>query len=153
MRPHRESAERHARQREKVVASLRGAKPVPQGRLRPGVVAYAQVPFADGSGWKSRPVVIVSTGGREVTVRPITTARQWKPGSNPTHVAVHDWERAGLSRPSAVSSRTVVLDRMAVTGLVGELSDGDRAAVLKAPARQPDVSGRTSSNRDSASSA
>ena len=134
MRPHRETAERHARQREKVVVSLRGAKPVAQRQLRPGVVAYAQVPFADGSGWKSRPVVVISTQGREIKVRPITTAKQWKAGPNPTIVPINDWERAGLSRPSAVSSRTVTLDRMAVTGLVGELSVPDREAVLAAPA-------------------
>lgn len=133
MRPRRHADEPRntaGRQREKVVATLRAAKPVPQRMLARGVIAYAQVPFADGTGWKSRPVVVVGVRGREVAVRPITTARRWKVAPNPAYVAIDEWEEAGLSRPSAVAPRTVTLDRMAVTGIVGRLSEADRAAVL-----------------------
>jgi hypothetical protein len=128
MRPHRDEVERQARQREKVATTLRGAKPVATRQLKPGTVAYAQVPFADGTGWKSRPAVIVSVRGREVVVRPITTRREWKPRTA-VSVPLRDWEAAGLSRPSQVSPLSVALDRMAVTGIVGRLSDVDLTAV------------------------
>jgi hypothetical protein len=131
MRAHRGVAGRQTRQREKVVVSLRGAKPVAQRQLVPGAVAYAQVPFADGTGWKSRPAVVVAVRGREVTVRPITTDRRWKTRSDLRYVFIDDWESAGLNRPSAVCPRQVTLDRMAITGLVGCLSESDRDTVLR----------------------
>ena len=136
MRPHREADERQARQREKVATTLRGAKAIPARQLKPGVVAYAQVPFADGTGWKSRPAVVVSVQGREVVVRPITTRREWKIRSA-LSVPLRDWEKAGLSRPSEVAPLSVVLDRMEVTGIVGRLTDADLAAVRNGPPPAP----------------
>ena len=61
-------------------------------------------------------------------MRPITTRREWKPRTA-VSVPLRDWEAAGLSRPSQVSPLSVALDRMAVTGIVGRLSDVDLTAV------------------------
>src|SRR5436309_3562480 len=49
-------------------------KPVAKSRLRPGVVVWAHVPYVEQEGWKTRPAVVVSVDGRNVSLFPGSSA-------------------------------------------------------------------------------
>jgi hypothetical protein len=77
--------------------------------------------------------VVVETQGENVSIRPLTSLKLWRDPEvrrDRRTVVLRDWERAGLSRPSAVAPRTVVLERIEVTGVIGRLSDDDLALVI-----------------------
>ena len=98
-------------------------RPVAATALVRGAVVWAQVPFRDGDGWKTRPAVVVRTVGRDVTVLPLgSSARAWR---TPGVVAIRRWVEAGLSRPCVVRGAPVTIDRMEVLDIVGHLHDDD----------------------------
>jgi len=112
-------------------------------RLRPGVVVWAHVTFADGTGEKTRPAVVVGTRGREVVVHPVTSSSR-RHGFPQRYVELEDLAAAGVTRPCAVSVIEVVIDRIEVISVVGALSDVDGSAVFPAgpePADRPLPSG------------
>lgn len=109
--------------------NLTGVSPVPLGRLEPGVVVWAHVPFADMTAEKSRPAVVVCRRGRDVTLRPITSSTRRFVLRD--HIEVIDLEAAGLGRRSAVLEREVTVDRIEITSICGELSEADRARALR----------------------
>ena len=97
----------------------------------PGTVILARVPFANGSGAKRRPVVLVGNpsywrGDHSALVCPVTTARP-----RIADVPV-DWQTAGLVRPSCVRPRPLVLPKAELGWRVGALTAGDLEALKDA---------------------
>ncbi|MFI7607607.1 type II toxin-antitoxin system PemK/MazF family toxin [Micromonospora sp. NPDC049366] len=94
----------------------RAADDVPAGLPQPGEIWWADVPYADGSGSKVRPCLVLRAGGRGADVLKITSqdksgrddhvpipTRDWDPG------AEHD-SYLDLSEPIRVA-RTAFQDR------------------------------------------
>lgn len=105
--------------------ALGAVRPVSAARLTVGTVVYAHLPHAEGPDSDARPAVIVSVDGRSLSVYRILTYRPWQRPVAPVLV-IEEWEQAGLSRPSRLDRRTVVIDVVAVNAIVGELAEGDR---------------------------
>jgi hypothetical protein len=103
----------------------RALRPVARGVLRPGVVLRAWVPFADGAGYKCRPVVVIAVTAREVDVFPVTSRlRRFHDGRRGYVLTTP--EAAGLRDASAVVWRPTRLARADLLGTVGELTGLDR---------------------------
>jgi hypothetical protein len=95
--------------------------------LKPGRVVRAEVPYADGTGRKMRPAVVVAVHGRTVELIAITSKRVRSAGD----VVVADLEVAGLHKDSvARTGRLIIVDRVAVVAELGFLSDRDMSTVL-----------------------
>jgi len=109
--------------------SLSTVKPVALNRLQPGVVVWAHIAFEDGTGEKTRPAVVVRAGSREVVVRAVTSAVSRFRFPH-LHIELADLTAAGVTRPCAVKTTEVEVDRIDILHVVGELSDDDRAAVF-----------------------
>ena len=96
--------------------------------LQPGTVVRADIPFADGTGRKVRPSVVVSASRLAVELIPCTSSPRATKGSD---VAINDLPAAGLHKPTrARTGRTVSVDRVAVVQVLGRLSSADLVAVL-----------------------
>ncbi len=102
--------------------------PVPMNRLVSGTVVWAHVEFRDGTGEKTRPVVVVAVDGRRVTVLPCTTSPRRRRLRG--HVELVDLRDAGLTRATGVARNPVTIDRIELLGICGSLSERDRAEVL-----------------------
>lgn len=94
----------------------------------PGTVALARVPFANGSGAKRRPVVLVGNpsywaADHSALVCPVTTA--------PPRIAdvPVNWQAAGLLRRSCVRPRPIVLSKGELGWRVGALAAEDLEAL------------------------
>jgi hypothetical protein len=107
-------------------------RPVPLSALRPGAVVWADTPFRDVNSSKGRPAVIVAATGSNVTVLPVTTSMR-RLRSPADYHEVTNLATAGLSRPSGVHKRHVVLDRSAVSGVLGSLATTDYEQVFGVP--------------------
>lgn len=86
-----------------------------------GCVLLAHVPFADGSGFKVRPVIVVGFAGRSIAVRPCTS----QVSSHPWLPRLADLDTAGLARGTAVRPEVVLLETSDVLTTLGHLSDDD----------------------------
>ena len=96
-----------------------------------GAVVLVRFVFADETGWKRRPAVVVSTeryhaGRREVLVAAIT--------SNVGRLLVGDhlieaWRQAGLPLPSVVTGILRTVKRDMIDDKLGMLGGDDLAAV------------------------
>ena len=96
-----------------------------------GTIALVRFVFADETGAKQRPVLILSTkpyhaGRREVVVAAIT--------SNVGRLLVGDhkikgWRQAGLPLPSVVTGILRTIKRDMIVGTLGTLSASDLKAV------------------------
>jgi hypothetical protein len=84
-------------------------------------VLLAHVPFADGTGFKVRPVVVLRLDGRTLVVRPCTS----QVGRYPHLPQVQDLDSAGLPRASAIRSEVLRLETEDVLKALGRLSDED----------------------------
>lgn len=100
------------------------ARPVPRNVLTPGAVCWARVEYADGSGAKVRPVVVLAANRFEVTVLPVTT----RPG--PARRRILDLAAAGLRSSGWIRGDQLTLDRTNLRSLTGHLSDADRLRLL-----------------------
>lgn len=100
---------------------------VPRHRIVAGAVLLARVAYEEVSDYKIRPVVVVSSDGDQVSVRPCTTSPQGmrRAGS----VTLADLEEAGLLRPTAVLARVIVLPLTDLVALEGCLSARDLSRV------------------------
>jgi hypothetical protein len=103
-------------------------RPVPINAIRQGVVVWADVPFADGTGSKGRPAVVIDASGSTVTLQPVTSSLSrrrcpWR------YLELSGWDEAGLSRPCAVQQRRVQVDRV-VTEILGVLNPYDHSMVF-----------------------
>jgi mRNA interferase MazF len=75
------------------------------GSYRFGDIVYVLFPFSDHSGAKERPAVVISSPKfnqlkPEIILLPITS--QLKHGDTYGTVAIGDWQRAGLAKPSVI---------------------------------------------------
>ena len=96
--------------------------------LKPGVVVRAEIPYADGTGRKVRPSIVVSAGSRFVELMPCTSSPR---ATRRFDVAIHDLASAGLLKATkARTDRTVQVDRVAVIQVLGRLSAADRGAIF-----------------------
>jgi hypothetical protein len=85
---------------------------------------WADIPFFDCAGTKGRPVVVVNVSGCAVTVLPVTTSLR-RVGRPAVYQEVTSLSEAGLSRPSGVHKRPVVIDRSRVSTVLGRLGTAD----------------------------
>jgi hypothetical protein len=106
------------------VVPLSIVKPVPLNRLTTGTVVWAHIPFADGTGQKSRPAVVAKTKGRDITVLPGTTSNKrfrFETG----YQEVGDLESAGLHRPTGINRIAITVDRSEIISICGRLAEED----------------------------
>jgi hypothetical protein len=124
--PHAELRRLNAR-----IRSWNNPRPIPINALRPGVVVWAEIPFADDDAQsKGRPSVVIDVRDGVVEVLPITSssARLRRPTVD---VELTGWEQAGLSRPSAARRTVVRVARCKVSEILGELTLDDAQIVLR----------------------
>ena len=102
--------------------NLSVVKMVPRNRLMPGTVVWAHVPFDDVEDSKTRPAVVVAVRGRDVELLPVTSSesRYRYPHA---YFEIDDPSTVGLDRRCAIRRRPVVVDRIDLLGVVGELDD------------------------------
>lgn len=117
----RRQAHEKLRQTEKFLRELRGASPVPAAHLRTGQLVRARIPYADGTGEKVRPGVVIGCDGRSVRVVPVTTKR------HRSKIAVEI--DAGTGRRSWALPAIVTIDRIDVVSWMGALGDDDHRKV------------------------
>jgi hypothetical protein len=104
-------------------------RPVPINAFREGVVVWADIPFADGTGSKGRPAVVVDASGSAVTLLPVTSSPSRRHFPR-LYVELSDWDEAGLNRPCAVQQRLVRVDRSSVSEILGKLDPYDHSVVF-----------------------
>jgi hypothetical protein len=113
-------------------ASLFAAKPVAKGRLGPGTVVWARVPYEEADDWKTRPAVIMMVAGRRVTLLPGTTSTsRWRFPDK--YVEVANPVECGLTRPTGFRRQAVTVDIIEVEDIVGCLDADASAALLGCP--------------------
>jgi hypothetical protein len=101
-----------------------------------GAVAWAHVGYADGSGSKARPVVVVARHGRSVVVVPVSSS----PSSKRQPDALRLTEPArGITRDSVVLLRPKVVDVLAFYSVTGQVDPGDAGAIHAGLARAPEI--------------
>jgi hypothetical protein len=115
------------------VPNLAKVCPIARGRLVPGIVVCAHVPFAEGGAWKTRPAIVKALDGWQVTVLPAYSSASRLRFPH-LYVELRDLYVAGLSRPTGVRRQEVAIDVIEIIDVVGQLSDVDMRAVLP-PAR------------------
>lgn len=123
MQPRRPAA---ATRRRRVAPSTEIVRLVPRAALTPGAVVIAHVPYADGTGSKRRPAVVLRASRHDVEVLPVTS----KPPRRRGGTALADWEPAGLRQPSTVRHTPVLIDRRDVDVALGQLSPRDHRTLV-----------------------
>lgn len=103
----------------------RSLKPVALKHLTEGAIVDAWVPYADGTGYKRRPAVVITADKFTVTAFPLTTSKRQKRRS--PSVDLVNWEQSRLSRPCALVQRRVTMPRTDILSVDGELVGDDRA--------------------------
>jgi len=95
-------------------------------RFEPGEVLLLAFPFADESGHKRRPaVVVLDAGDQDVLVARVTS----QPHSTPFDLHIAGWQGAGLLGPSVIRlHKLATVAKGSVTRRIGELQEADRAA-------------------------
>jgi mRNA interferase MazF len=94
---------------------------------RAGEVWLTQVEFADGSGSKPRPVLILFSHDQDSVLAVVTSAAP----RSPRDLIIGDWQVAGLKRPS-----TIRLDKLVTTShprlwaRLGRLTEADWKKVV-----------------------
>ena len=101
-----------------------------QPRYRRGDVALALVPFADATGSKLRPVVVVSSDAFHA-VQPANVLVARISGNVLAHQTLQDWQVAGLKRASVVTSFLFTLAPTEIHAMLGHLTDRDLRGVEK----------------------
>lgn len=109
---------------------------IPRTRLRPGVVVWAHVPFAECDEYKTRPAVVLHCDGRDVTLLPCTSAasRHRRPDR---YIELKHPDAAGLNRATAVGLKPFIVDVLDLLDVIGELSAADRQRAFTASALSP----------------
>jgi mRNA interferase MazF len=93
-----------------------------------GDVLLVPFPFADQSGIKKRPAVVVSSSGynanrRDVLIMAITSQVRVPLGFGEAMVA--DWQAAGLIKPSVFKPVLTTLEQGLAVRVMGQLSTAD----------------------------
>jgi len=98
--------------------------------LEPGVIVHTHVLFADGTGGKDRPAVVLARLGRDVFVAPIT-GNEWARAGTTT---IESWLEAGLKKPSFIEQRVLCVDRkIGIVGVIGQLMAEDQKKIIGNP--------------------
>lgn len=97
-----------------------------------GDVILVPFPFTDQSTTKQRPAVVVSSA-RYHTERPdlivMAITSQMRSASAFAEAAVHDWQAAGLLKPSLIKPVIATLEQPLVRKFLGRLSANDQRAL------------------------
>lgn len=97
-------------------------------------VVVVPFPFTDLPITKKRPALVISRRSfnrhhGHLTLAMITTAKN---STWPSDMPIHDWEAAGLTRPSHVRFRLFTLDQNLILDRLGTLSPKDQSATKAA---------------------
>ena len=94
--------------------------------IQPGEFWVADIRFADGSGSKKRPVLVLWLDASDAVVAAVTTAA----ARSTTDVPLTDWRASGLRCASTVRlSRLDCLEQSLLIGRIGSISASDAQAV------------------------
>lgn len=93
-----------------------------------GDIVLVPFPFADQTGSKKRPAVVVSSAayhqGRSDLILMAVTS-QIRPSGRVGEIQISDWNEAGLLKPSALKPVLFTLDRALVIRRLGRLAEPD----------------------------
>src|SRR6266849_580079 len=117
------------RKRRFSASDLFRVKPAAASRLLPGIVVWARVPYAEADNWKTRPAVVKSVVGRQVTLLPGTSSNSRLRFPN-KYVEVAQPVDCGLTRPTGFRRQEVTVDIIEVEDIVGALDASNRATLL-----------------------
>jgi hypothetical protein len=101
---------------------------IPRTKVVTGAVLLARIAYAEVADYKIRPVVVIASDGRTVTVRPCTSS--FRGLQQPGAVTVRDLDEAGLSRSTAVLAHSISLTLDDLVAVQGKLCDRDLARIL-----------------------
>ncbi len=111
------------------MSSLTTVTPFPRGGCTTGRVVLADVPYSEGTGSKSRPVVVLrSLNDYDVSVLRCTTSRMW--AERLGFIEISHLESCGLSRRTWVDPNAVVIERRTIITASGYLSSDDSPQIL-----------------------
>lgn len=99
-----------------------------------GDIVLVPFPFTDQSGIKKRPAVVVSsiaynTARLDLILMAVTS--QVRPVTAFGEVAISDWQKAGLLKPSVIKPVMTTVERRLIVRKLGRLEQADRAALNK----------------------
>ena len=96
--------------------------------LERGAVVRTDIPFAEGTGRKIRPAIVIGVYGRAVELIPCTSSPK---ACRTTDVPIADLSAAGLIKSTKARTGMVKrVDRGAVIEVLGRLSTRDQAKVF-----------------------
>ena len=94
-----------------------------------GEIFICQFPFTSGSGSKVRPALVLFDLQQEAVICRVTSV----PRAGALDVTLHDWQAAGLLKPSVARlDRLVTAEKIIFLRRLGVLSPADLAAVRSA---------------------
>jgi hypothetical protein len=112
-----------------VVRTLTRVAPFPIGKCIQGNVVLANVPYTDGTGSKTRPVVVVRrVDSHALLVYRCTT--QGRDARTSSLLAITDLEACGLSRRTWIDPTLIEIERRDIIQSEGRLSDEDEARLF-----------------------
>lgn len=100
-------------------------KPIALKHLSPGVIIDCWIPFVDSADYKRRPAAVIQADENDVRVFPLTSSLGHRRLKTPIHV-LDNWQEEGLSRPTGMQRREVVISRASILDVSGELTGDDR---------------------------
>jgi hypothetical protein len=106
------------------VIPLSLVKRVPKTQLLPGTIVWAHVPYADGTGEKARPALIIGTRGRDIELLPGTTSDR-RFALRTGYVEIQDLDCAGLHRKTGINLNPVIVDQIEIISISGSLGSED----------------------------
>jgi len=96
------------------------------GTTKTGDIFICSFPFTSGGFSKSRPVLVLFDFGADCLICRVTSA----PYAGLLDIAIRQWRRAGLLKPSVTRlSRVVTAEKSLLTRRIGKLSEGDLRTV------------------------
>lgn len=99
-------------------ANLATIRAIPLSALTPGVIAWGRVPFTEMDDSKTRPCLVVSRTGREVTVAGIFSSEAAR--RHILAIPVEDAIHPSINRRSVILARPLVVDPMDLYQIIGE---------------------------------
>lgn len=108
--------------------NLTSVKPVPASQLTFGTVVWAHIPFAECSGHKTRPAVVVAADRHHAALLPgFTGAKRLHYPDR--YLELTDLDAAGLLRPTGLRLEAVCLERLEIINISGALDPDDADAL------------------------
>lgn len=100
---------------------------IPRTKVVTGAVMLARIAYAEVADYKIRPVVVIASDGRTVTVRPCTSSIRGLQRRDA--VMLLDLDEAGLHRSTAVLAHSVCLPLEDLVAVQGKLCGRDLARI------------------------